>query len=168
MIGFKPVPSDPDYGVSSDGRVCSFRKKKVLTPKRNWDGYLRVQLWHRCQCRYVSIHRLVAETYIPNPMNLPFVNHKDGDKSNNSVENLEWCTQRENIQHAWETGLSKSHLNKGGKRVRQLTKDGEEIAVFPSTMEVERRLGIGHGNVSRACRDQATAGGYRWEVVPNE
>lgn len=165
---FEPIPSDPNYGVSVDGWVCSFRKGKVLTPKKNWDGYLRVQLWHRNKCRFVSIHRLVAETYIPNPDNLPFVNHKDGNKGNNRVENLEWCTQRQNIQHAWRTGLSKGHLNRLGKPVRQLTLEGGLVEVFPSQMEVERQLGISHVNVSRACRDKATAGGYRWEVVLNE
>lgn len=156
---------NPNYGVTEDGKVFSVARNCELSPKRNHDGYLRIQLWEHGKCQFVSIHRLVAEAFIPNPDNKPFVNHIDGDKQNNRVENLEWCTQQENIKHAWATGLSKSHKNMNGKPVRQLTLDGELVRIFPSSMEVERVLGISHTNISAAFQRGGISCGFRWEVM---
>lgn len=165
---WKVLKQNTNYCVNERGEVLSLRKNKVLSPKRNWDGYLRVQLWEHNSCKYISIHRLVAEEFIPNPMNKPFVNHIDGDKTNNSVDNLEWCTQQENIRHAWDTGLSRTHLNsKLSKAVWQCDRSGNEIKMFPSTMEVERQLGINHSNVSYACKHNSIAHGYRWKYDEN-
>ena len=100
------------YAITEDGRVWSYKKlrnpagwRKTIT---NWSGYERIQLRKNGQYHYSSIHRLVASTYLPNPSNLPEVNHKDGDKQNNRVENLEWCTHSENIRHADTIGLRKN------------------------------------------------------------
>ncbi len=165
MRTWRILERNPNYAVSKDGRVLSIRRRKVLTPKQNWDGYQRVQLWDRGKCEFVSIHRLIAEAFLSNPEKKPLINHKNGDKSDNRIENLEWCTQQENIAHAWESGLSKTHLNRAGKPVKQLTREGALIRVFPSQMEVERVLGISHVNVSYACKHKATAGGFRWEFT---
>lgn len=157
-----------NYCVNERGEVLSLRKNKILSPKRNWDGYLRIQLWEHNHCKYISIHRLVAEEFIPNPTNKPFVNHIDGDKTNNSVDNLEWCTQQENIRHAWDTGLSRPHFNsKLSKAVWQCDSSGNKIKMFPSTMEVERQLGIKHSNISYACKHNSTCHGYRWKYDEN-
>lgn len=156
---------NPNYAVNEQGEIFSHTKQRKLTPKVNHDGYLRIQLWSGGKCEFVSIHRLIAETFLPNPDMKPFVNHKDGNKRNNTVSNLEWCTQKENISHAWKTGLSHTHLNRAGKQVKQLSRDGRVLAVFPSMMQVERELGINHVCVSHATRKNATAGGYRWEVM---
>ena len=162
---WKMLDRNNHYLVSDLGEVYSLRRNKLLSPKLNHDGYLRIQLYDRGSCEFVSIHRLIAETFIPNPNKKPFVNHIDGNKQNNCVKNLEWCTQQENIIHAWKTGLSKGRKNKGGVAVRQLTREGEFIREFPSLMEVERTLGISHVNVSYASRHGGTSGGYKWEVV---
>lgn len=162
---WRTISRNPNYRVNELGEVYSFRQNKVLSPKVNHDGYLRIQLWDRGKCEFVSIHRLVAEAFIPNEEGKPFVNHIDGDKQNNSVENLEWCTQKENIAHAWKTGLSHGRKNKGGMRIAQFTMDGQFIREFPSQMEVERALGIYHGHISCAIKRCGTAGGFRWEVV---
>jgi len=156
---------NPMYAVNKEGQVYSLRRGHVLSPKRNHDGYLRIQLYSVNGCEFVSIHRLIAETFIPNPENKPFVNHIDGDKQNNRVSNLEWCTQKENIAHAWENGLSHRPLNTCGKKVRQLRRDGNLIREYPSLMEAERTTGIPHANISYAHIHHGTAGGYRWEVV---
>ncbi|MBD1379088.1 NUMOD4 domain-containing protein [Metabacillus arenae] len=152
--------------VSNLGNIKSIKKDKILSPKNNHDGYLRIQLWEKCKVKFVSIHRLVAEAFIPNPENKPFVNHVNGVKNCNTVENLEWVTQRENINHAWENGLSKPQINgKHSKSVDQLDLGGNYIKTFPSTMEVERQLGINHVNISSVCRGKKhckTAGGYKW------
>ncbi len=156
---------NPMYAVNKDGQVYSLRRGHVLNPKRNHDGYLRIQLYSVNGCEFVSIHRLIAETFIPNPESKPFVNHIDGNKQNNRVSNLEWCTQKENIAHAWENGLSHRPLNTCGKKVRQLRRDGSLIREYPSLMEAERTTGILHANISYAHIHHGTAGGYRWEVV---
>lgn len=162
---WRTISRNPYYKVNEKGEVYSIRQRKVLSPKNNHDGYLRIQLWDKGECEFVSIHRLVAEAFIPNPEGKPFVNHMDGNKQNNSVENLEWCTQKENIAHAWEKGLSHRPKNTAGIKVAQFTKDGQFVREFPSQMEVERVLGICHVSVSHAIRHRGTAGGFRWEVV---
>lgn len=90
------------YEVSDTGKVRNFVTGKELTPYRTRCGYLTVGLWSLTagKSRNYRVHRLVAEAFIPNPSNLPEVNHIDGDKANNRVENLEWVTTRGNSR--WE------------------------------------------------------------------
>lgn len=165
---FKILMRNPYYKIDENGNVYSIRQNRILTPKNNHDGYLRIQLYNHGTCEFVMIHRLVAEEFLSNPENKPFINHKDGNKQNNNFDNLEWVTQSENIQHAWNTGLSTPHLNcpSRSKAVEQFDIDGTYIATFPSTMEVERCLGIKHGTISKVCKHSPayhTAGGFKWE-----
>lgn len=156
-----------NYTVSNIGRVYSRRKNKILTPKLNHDGYLRVQLWEHGKCEFVSIHRLIAVAFCANPCNKPFVNHINGNKQDNRAVNLEWVTQKENIAHAWDTGLSHRPLNTCGKQYAMYSKTGNFIRLFPSTMAIERELGIPHSNITQAAKRNGTAHGYKWkEVVP--
>lgn len=150
------------YIIYEDGRIWSKTYKKFLTPKRNWDGYYRIQIWNKGKCKMVGIHRLVAEAFIPNPDNKPFVNHKNGIKTDNRVENLEWVTQKENIRHAWKTGLSKSQKNnpKLSKKIDCYTLFFKFIKTYPSTMEIERTLKIPHGYISKACKTTHLCGDY--------
>lgn len=163
------VAINKNYAVDHQGNVYSLRRNKRLTPKNNWDGYLRVQLWDHQKCRYVSIHRLVAMAFIPNPENKPFINHKNGIKTDNRVENLEWCTQKENIKHALDNGLSKKcpkNWKVLSKPVEQWTVDGKYVKTFPSQMEIERELGISHTNISACCKGKTkTAGHYVWKYA---
>lgn len=87
------------YAVTKDGRVWSYYRKRFLSPFTNCAGYKMVSIWKDRASKYVGIHRLVALTYIPNPLNKPHVNHKDFNPANNNVDNLEWVTPKENI--AW-------------------------------------------------------------------
>lgn len=100
------------YLISNFGNIKSLPRKntkgKVLNPSKNNRGYLRVTLSVEGKTRYDSVHRLVAETFIPNPKKLPEVNHLDGNKLNNNVENLEWVTKGQNQIHAYKTGLRKT------------------------------------------------------------
>lgn len=127
------------YEVSSYGRVrsldryvrCkskSYRLKKgsILSPAKDKNGYLKVVLSCNRKCNTINVHRLVAQAFIPNPDNLPEVNHKDEDKTNNSVDNLEWCNHSYNINYGtrkererdtkmkngWWTGLSEKEYRK--------------------------------------------------------
>ena len=156
------------YQVSNLGRVKSVKRNKILSQKHNWDGYLRIQLWRNNKNKYVSIHRLVAEAFIENPNKKPFINHIDGNKQNNNVDNLEWCTQKENIKHAFDNGLSTpcpKNWSRLSKPVLQCTLNGDVIREFPSQKEVERVLGINHVNISYACRHNSTASGYKWRFA---
>jgi hypothetical protein len=105
------------YMISNLGRIKSLSrqrnesqpnyitKEKILKPQKMGNGYLRVSLYKKKKCCNKAIHTLVAKAFIPNPLNLPEVNHKDGNKHNNNVTNLEWCTDSYNKLHAFKTGL---------------------------------------------------------------
>lgn len=101
----QPIRGSPNYSIDESGNVFNKDKKK-LKPQKNHKGYLRVYLYDDSHVRKCFlIHRLVAQTFIPNPNNLPEVNHKDTNKENNCVSNLEWVSGSENIKHAIEKGV---------------------------------------------------------------
>lgn len=90
------------YKIDINGNVLSyyFSPAKLLTIQTHRQGYKQVGLWKDGKTKHKLLHRLVAETYIPNPKKLPFINHIDFDKSNNHVSNLEWCNQKANVMHS--------------------------------------------------------------------
>lgn len=95
-----------NYHITSNGDVFSYHCNKLLKPRLN-KGYFYVNLSNNGKMKTFKIHRLVAESFLPNHSNLPIVNHKDGNKQNNHVDNLEWCTHSENTKHAVLMGLLK-------------------------------------------------------------
>lgn len=94
-----------NYAITEDGEVFSFNNHKFKTLKESRGGYLRVFLSKNSKKKAFLVHRLVAKAYIPNPEGKPQVNHKDGNKKNNHISNLEWVTVEENLHHALDTGL---------------------------------------------------------------
>lgn len=156
------------YQVSSDGRVKSLEKvnnnhlvkEKILKSGNNGMGYLFVVLSKEGKIKNYTIHRLVAQAFLPNPDNLPQVNHKDEDKSNNRVENLEWCTQQYN--NTYGTRLKKS-AKANSIPILQFNLDSQFIKKWDSTMQIERELGFYHSNISNCCRGKyKTAYGFVW------
>lgn len=110
-----------------------------------------------------KVHRLVAEAFIPNLDNKPQVNHINGDKTDNRVENLEWCTNSENQIHAYRNGLEKPRFQ---KKVNQYDLDGNYIQTFEYIIEVTRKIGIDNSSISEVCKGKRkTAGGYIWKYV---
>lgn len=178
------------YQVSSLGRVKSLERIRKQKGKNNSviyhkykehimngyienTGYLSVSLINKKH----NIHRLVAEAFIPNSENKPQVNHIDGNKLNNCVNNLEWCTQRENIKHAWKIGLMQGALintieNKiRAKYVEQYDLDGNHIKTFIGAKEAEKELkrdniNVSANNIRSVCvGKRKTAGGYVWKYA---
>ena len=151
------------YEVSDKGRVKSlkFGKERILKPVRNTCGYLQVSLYKKGEMKPYRIHRLVAKTFIPNPDNLPQVNHIDENPSNNKSENLEWCDQKYNNNYGTR---AKRQADKCSKPVIQFTKDGEFVREWKSMNDVQRNLGYSNGNISSCCTGRyKSAYGYIWK-----
>lgn len=159
---FREIDGFPDYEVSNLGRVCSFKGKypKILKPRKNSCGYLYVILYTGGKGVRKTIHRLVAEAFVPNPENKPEVNHIDEDKKNNVAENLEWVTRRENNNHGTR---NRRMAEAQGKAVVQYTTEGVFLAEYPSIKEAGRVTGINKSHICQVCRGkEKTAGGYIW------
>ena len=163
----KDYPKNTNYSVSDDGKIYSKRMKRELTPKRNHDGYYRIQIWENNKCRFVSWHRVVAETFIANPNNLPFVNHIDGNKRNNRADNLEWCTQKENIGHAWKTGLSTRENHSKLKNICQFDSEGNLIAKFSCIGEAAEKTGISYYSIRSSAINKTHGKKYNWRFLEN-
>jgi hypothetical protein len=109
------------YIIYSDGRIWSVKRNKFLKIQYNPDGYGLVTITQNNSKQISkSIHRLVAESFIPNPDNLPQVNHKNLNKADNRVENLEWCTYRQNVNHRYKSKYPGSTFNKQIKKWQSL------------------------------------------------
>jgi hypothetical protein len=134
----KRIPKHPDYGVDREGNVYSFNyrrtgKTKKLKASVNTRGYYYVSIQKDKRGKHKTVHRLVAETFIPNPVNKPQVNHINGIKTDNRVENLEWATSVENLRHAYDTGLKKFPNN-----TKYLTP--EQVREIRDFIEVNKNL----------------------------
>jgi hypothetical protein len=169
------------YQVSNLGRIKSLnyiksKKTKIIKCNRDNDGYYSVVLYKNVKPKRYKIHRLVALMFIENPYNKPQVNHIDACKWNNNVNNLEWCTAKENLRHAWNMGLmekSRDAFRKYGgknatlilsKSVMQFTKDGIFVAEYSSMAEARKQTRILQSCISACCRKKhKTAGGYIWK-----
>lgn len=95
------------YGVTSHGRIYGYKSRKWLSPRISYRGYYLIRLLKDRVPHEHSLHRVVGQAFIPNPKDKPQINHIDGNKLNNHVDNLEWCTASENMQHCQEQGLNK-------------------------------------------------------------
>lgn len=159
---WKEIDGFPDYEVSNLGRVCSFKGRypRILKLVKDQYGYLQVILYTGRKKVTKKVHRLVAEAFVPNPENKPQVNHIDENKLNNEVDNLEWVTCGENINHG--TGIRRS-TEARSKAVVQYTTDGVFMDLYSSLMEAERVTGIAKSSICQVCRGKRkTAGGYEW------
>lgn len=153
-------------GIWKVGNTGGFRKERILKSFLS-SGYRRVALTGKDnKLTYIGVHRLVAMAFIPNPENKPQVNHKDENKENNIVSNLEWCTCKENIN--WGTSLAKRAFHQretqsGKKTVYQYDKEYNLIAEYISCHEAARQLGFDKTGIQHCCNgDFPTYKGYIW------
>lgn len=160
------------YEVSNKGNVRRYSKLINLKPGKTKRGYLYVSTCVNGFILNRFIHRLVAITFLSNPNNKPQVNHIDGDKTNNNVLNLEWCTQSENIKHSYlilnRKGVNKDKLgkeNKSSKPIKQLTLNGDLIKKWDCINDYERETGKRASDISAVLNGrQKTAHGYKWSL----
>lgn len=143
------------YQVSNLSRVKSikFGKERILKPVTNSSGYLFVKLCKDGKAKAFTVHRLVAEAFLPNPHNYSCVNHKDENKQNNNVSNLEWCTYKYNSNYgtAIQRTSQKRINGKCSKKVYQYTLDGQFVREWESTAECGRN-GFNQGHVAACCQ----------------
>ena len=180
VIKGKPIKGFENYLITEDGKIYSCFSRRYLKLILN-NLYYCVTLYdfkgNRVQ---KNVHRLVAETFIPNPNNYPVVNHKDENKLNNNVNNLEWCTHEYNLKYGTASTRAKEHqdylspgrINYYKKRAKELaipvlqfTKDGTFIKKYDSIMDAQKETGIPNSNISRCCQRKPfrnVAGGYVW------
>jgi len=168
------------YECSNFGRVRSIGKdgrgfrSRILNGYKNEFGYLVVSFVGLNNSKKLKIHRLVASSFIPNPENKRTVNHKNGIKTDNRVENLEWCTHSENHLHSYRVlgrkpGMSgiTGVLNKKTKKVAQLdSENGNIIKVFNGRLEAAKILGINAKHISAvSVGKRKRCGGFSWKYV---
>lgn len=164
------------YSIREDSVVFDTVKGKVR-PTFLRNGYLCVRLNDGAKYRNEYLHRLLGIAFIPNPKNLPCINHIDGDKLNNSLDNLEWCSFAENIWHRYnilpeekqgrqrKLGNYKGFLGRGPARAVRCIETGQE---FPSISECERRTGIKHTTLCEHLSGRnKTCAGFHWEYIKN-
>ena len=162
--------------VSETGIIRS-KNKKILKKEIMRNGYERVTICNNGKHKHCLVHRLVALAFIPNPNKKPCVNHKDGNKLNNNVNNLEWCTYKENELHSIHVlnkkinydllkEMNKKSIKKNSKKVEKRNLKGEILSVYNSLSQASRKNKISEGNISMCCnKKRRMAGGYIWNFV---
>ena len=161
------------YQVSNLGRIKGIKrevlrngnvyrwKERILTPQIEKNGYIRFILSKNGKMYRILIHRAVAEAFIENKQNKPQVNHKNGNKKDNTVKNLEWVTAQENTLHSLKNGLRKPQKT---KRIIQLDEKNKFIRIWNSAREAGNYLNISYNLIYECCRGKIKkAGNYIWK-----
>lgn len=156
------------YQISNFGRVKSLKRKtlnskclydKILNNRINHNGYFMIFLSKNKKIKGFRINRLVAEAFLPNPNNKPQVNHKDGNKTNNRIDNLEWCTAKHNTQHAIKNGL---RTNKYHREIVQCDLDNNLIKEWHSIKEATN-FGFSKSGICQCCKSKRKKHkNYKW------
>ena len=172
----KVLAQFPDYVFYDDGRVYSLIRKKFMKVTKRKDGYLQIGLRMlvdgKMTKKHMLLHRLVAIAFIPNPRNVGYVNHIDGNKENCHVFNLEWCTSSENQKHAYKTGLKeipdymkavRASLTSTSVPVLQYDSDGKFIKRYESISVASKETGVNQSSIWFSCTQRYHhGGGFIW------
>ena len=159
----KIIKEFPMYLINKEGSIYSKYKNKYMTPVITPEGYYKVALIEKGKRKNCWLHRLIGESFIPNPHNKTTINHKNGIKTDNRLSNLEWATQGENNVHAIVT-----ELNKKAKKVKQISKEtGAVLNIFRSgCMAAKKTKQSTSANIHSVLKgNRRSAGGFRWEYA---
>lgn len=159
------------YKVFPNGNVMKKSGEGFIKPHKEISGYMSVTLMINGSRKRIYVHRLVAMVYLDNAKKLPSINHKDGNKSNNNIDNLEWTNQSDNLKHAVKTGLLKTVFSSDNQpkirkhiSVDQFTKDGVFIKTHYSIVDASRETGIKAQGINATCVGrEKSAGGFIWK-----
>lgn len=158
---FRDIKDYENYEVSNLGRIRNKKTGRILKLDKTKYGYFQIVLSKNGTIRRARVHRLVAEAFLPNPNKYPEVNHKDEDKTNNKVDNLEWCTAEYN--NSYGTRI-KRVVEKNSKPVLQYDFSGKFIKEFSSVSDAAEEIGVSLGTLSGALTgQQKTSKGYLWK-----
>lgn len=154
IYGFEGLYKISNYGNVKSLNYNHTRKERILKPFTNPDGYLLVDLCKDGKEKYEKIHRLVAQEFLPNPDNLPMVNHKDENKQNNNVDNLEWCNNQYNCEYSRAKPINQYDLN------------GNLIKRWVSMNEIKRQTSFSISYICNCCKGKyQKAYGFLWEYA---
>lgn len=165
------------YQVSNFGKIKSLERftddghhiKERILKQSFAKEYLKVNLCKNGLKKTIYVHKLVAEAFLSNPNNLPEINHKDEDKTNNRVDNLEWCTHKYNIHYGTaikRMSIKQINNKKNSKPVAKYDKENNYLCKYPSIMEAYRKTGISPISIIQCCKGlRKTAGKHKWEYV---
>lgn len=166
------------YQVSNLGRVRSldrydnrgiFHKSQIIKPKEHPRGYYGISLWKEGKQSQFLVHRLVAQAFIPNENDMPDINHRNENKTDNRADNLEWCDKEYNNNYGQHHEKHNSAIGWYMRSVIQLSSDGETIATYPSVSEAARSIGVS-AKAIRLCISgkNKKCGGYRWKYLQTQ
>ena len=162
---WKDIPNyEGIYQISNFGEIRSCKNNKIRKQIKQRSGYMRIILTKNSKQKATNVHILVAKCFVNNQNGYRYVNHIDGDKTNNSANNLEWVTASQNMQHAFKNKLIKPHP--WSVKVAQYSLDGELIKIWDRMSDVARFLNCHHSQISDCCRGkQNTCKGYIWKYA---
>lgn len=165
---WKPIKGyEGIYEISNLGRIKSLKRNnnrclidKIMKQYIGKQGYLQVRLCKNGKSKLHKVHILIANAFIDNPNNLPIINHIDGNKTNNTISNLEWCSYSHNIKHAYDIGLRKK------KPIIQKDLNNVTVKKWNCIAEASEKTGILHSSIWKCCnKKNHTAGGYKWKYI---
>lgn len=170
----KTIKEYPVYAVTEDGKVWSYKSNKFMKLWLN-KGYLMVGLRKNGKTYSRLVSRLIAQTYIPNPSNLPEVDHGIGGKLDNSILNLSWVSSKENKRRAWRDGLYENTRRQSASNIEKVNKDrrkgvkrikDDEIVIYPTILKAANEVGTSTSNICKVLKGKMkTCKGYYWEYI---